>query len=162
MFPDKNHAFLSPILIEFHRGRYQVEFGRELAQALENEIQPTDIVFVDSNVLHLYPEITKRIPPYTKVFTIEATEQKKDLLFIPEVIENVIGAGFRRGHRLVAIGGGIVQDIVSFSASILHRGVEWNSPPRFSRRVTVVSEENLQLILGASRTKLAVFFLPQK
>lgn len=125
MFLDDDHAFLSPILIEFHRGLYQVEFRRELAQALENEIQPTDIVFIDSNVLHLYPGITKQIPPYTKMFTIEATEQKKDLLFIPEVIENVIGAGFRRGHRLVAIGGGIVQDIVSFSASILHRGVDW-------------------------------------
>ena len=30
---------------------------------------------------------------------------------------------FKKNHRLIAIGGGIIQDIASFTASIMYRGV---------------------------------------
>jgi 3-dehydroquinate synthase len=41
------------------------------------------------------------------------------------LIDRLIGGGFRRDGRLIAIGGGITQDAVSFVASMLYRGVEW-------------------------------------
>lgn len=125
MSPEKPDELPGPISINFHRGRYQVEFRRDLEKSLENEIRPHDTVFIVANVIHLYAQMTTSIPCSTKIFPLVASEEKKDLLFIPEAINNLVHAGFRRGQRLVAIGGGIVQDIVSFSACILHRGVEW-------------------------------------
>jgi len=115
----------SPISIEFHRGQYYVEFKTDLVEALEAEIRSTDILFIDDHVLQLYPEIPESIPRQTRVVPLVASEQSKDLLFIPKMIDGLLKADFRRGSRLVAIGGGIIQDIVAFSASILHRGVEW-------------------------------------
>ena len=41
------------------------------------------------------------------------------------IIEKIVATGFRRNERLVAIGGGVVQDLTGFIASILYRGVEW-------------------------------------
>jgi 3-dehydroquinate synthase len=37
----------------------------------------------------------------------------------------LIDNGFRKNHRLVAVGGGITQDVTAFIASILYRGVSW-------------------------------------
>ena len=125
MSPEESREVFGPISINFHRGVYRVEFRQGLRQTLLQEIRPGDIIFADSNVLDLYSEIRTSIPFPTTVFPIVASEQNKDLSLIPKLIESVLSAGFRPGNRLVAIGGGIIQDIVSFSASILHRGVEW-------------------------------------
>ena len=37
----------------------------------------------------------------------------------------MINCGFRKNHRLIGIGGGIIQDITAFIASIMYRGVDW-------------------------------------
>ena len=37
----------------------------------------------------------------------------------------MIEKGFRKNHRLIAVGGGITQDVTAFIASILYRGVQW-------------------------------------
>ena len=42
-----------------------------------------------------------------------------------ELIEKLMEIGFKRNHRLIAVGGGIIQDAVAFVASILFRGVQW-------------------------------------
>jgi 3-dehydroquinate synthase len=41
------------------------------------------------------------------------------------VINQLISGGFKKNHRLVAVGGGITQDVTAFIASILYRGVSW-------------------------------------
>ncbi|MCP5049642.1 MAG: 3-dehydroquinate synthase, partial [bacterium] len=41
------------------------------------------------------------------------------------IIENLIEKGFRKNHRLIAVGGGVTQDVTAFTASIMYRGVSW-------------------------------------
>jgi 3-dehydroquinate synthase len=41
------------------------------------------------------------------------------------VLERFIDGGFRKNNKIIAIGGGITQDIATFIASNLYRGVEW-------------------------------------
>ena len=55
----------------------------------------------------------------SKHLYIEATESNKEYKSLSEVIEWLIKEGFRRDHTIVAIGGGVIQDIASFVASIL-------------------------------------------
>lgn len=56
---------------------------------------------------------------------VTALETNKDYVEVAKIIDDIIKSGFRKGDRIVAIGGGVVQDISGFIASILYRGVKW-------------------------------------
>lgn len=56
---------------------------------------------------------------------VEATEEAKDLVQLPALIERCRQHGLARDGRIVAIGGGVVQDIACFIATTYMRGVEW-------------------------------------
>jgi 3-dehydroquinate synthase len=62
-------------------------------------------------------------------FFIEATEHAKSLDHIPALIEGLRAAGANRQTPLVAIGGGVIQDISAFVASIYMRGLTWTYMP---------------------------------
>jgi 3-dehydroquinate synthase len=65
----------------------------------------------------------------TKYFYVEAKESNKEYRSLAAVIEWLITNGFRRENTIIAIGGGVIQDITSFIASILYRGVDWKFYP---------------------------------
>ncbi len=56
---------------------------------------------------------------------IEATEYEKSLDRAPALIEQMRKAGANRGTTLTALGGGILQDISAFVASVYMRGLTW-------------------------------------
>ena len=106
----------------FHR-KYEVLFEPCMG-ALRNEIRDGDIVLIDSTVFGLYPRIAE-IVKENKYFLIEANEGAKTYEEIGGLITKVIETGFSKNNRLIAIGGGITQDITGFASSILYRGVKW-------------------------------------
>lgn len=59
------------------------------------------------------------------VLFYEASETIKSLDAAPALIEQMRGAGANRQTELVAIGGGVIQDLSAFAASIYMRGVPW-------------------------------------
>lgn len=63
------------------------------------------------------------------VIDIEATEAAKSLDRIPEVIVRMREAGATRQSRVVAVGGGVIQDIATFCASVYMRGIDWRYIP---------------------------------
>ena len=60
---------------------------------------------------------------------IEAREQNKALEALPSLVSELLNRGVKRTHVLVAVGGGVVQDIVAFVASTLMRGLDWRFHP---------------------------------
>ncbi len=60
---------------------------------------------------------------------IEATEYEKSLDRTPGVIEQMRAAGANRSTQLIAIGGGVIQDISAFVASVYMRGLSWSYVP---------------------------------
>ena len=60
---------------------------------------------------------------------VEATEHMKSLDQAPALIEQMRAANATRATHLVAVGGGIVQDIAAFIASIYMRGLAWTYLP---------------------------------
>ena len=56
---------------------------------------------------------------------VDATEENKSYEGVIPVIDEVIRRGFHKNNRLIAVGGGIVQDMVAFISSVLYRGVDW-------------------------------------
>ena len=59
------------------------------------------------------------------VIGLDARENQKSYKGLIPVIQELINSGFRKNHRLIGIGGGIIQDITAFTASIMYRGVTW-------------------------------------
>lgn len=60
---------------------------------------------------------------------IEATEREKSLERTPGVIEQMRASGANRSTPLVAVGGGVIQDIAAFVASVYMRGLSWSYAP---------------------------------
>jgi 3-dehydroquinate synthase len=63
------------------------------------------------------------------VISLPALETTKSLDEIPRVIAALREAGASRRTRLIAVGGGIVQDVAGFVASVYMRGVKWDYAP---------------------------------
>jgi 3-dehydroquinate synthase len=61
--------------------------------------------------------------------TIPDAEDAKTLETVAAIADAAIGAGLRRDDAFVAVGGGVVTDMVGFAAAILLRGVAWNAVP---------------------------------
>ena len=104
---------------------YDVKFVNDAPNILKNEIQDGDVIIIDNNVRKLYPDLLKGLDSNIIVIGIDAREDKKSYKGLIPIIQDLINNGFRKNHRLIGIGGGIIQDITAFTASIMYRGVKW-------------------------------------
>src|SRR5438270_6985219 len=60
---------------------------------------------------------------------IDATEEAKEFQALGPLIEQCRKHGLARNGRIVALGGGVVQDIAGFVATVYMRGVKWTFLP---------------------------------
>jgi len=61
--------------------------------------------------------------------SLDDREESKTLESVKRIADAAIEAGVRRDDAFVAVGGGVVSDIVGFAAAIVLRGVAWNAVP---------------------------------
>ena len=60
---------------------------------------------------------------------IDDSQRMKTLEAVRAVADAAIEAGVRRDDAFLAVGGGVVTDVVGFAAAIVLRGVAWNAVP---------------------------------
>ena len=112
-----------PLSIQSHKGEYQVYFEDEI---IFKDLDLESCHFlIDANVARQYQHELAEILKAPSVLIIEATEQNKTLDKFPFYVESLVQNKIRRDHRLIAVGGGIIQDITCFLAATILRGVEW-------------------------------------
>jgi len=63
------------------------------------------------------------------IILIKSDENSKNYLKISDIIQKILKKKIKRDSVIFAIGGGVVQDISGFIASILFRGIKWNFIP---------------------------------
>jgi len=97
---------------------YTVEFNNNFIKSIGQIYNDGDIIIFD-NMLY-----TSELEKYTCIELNNVTEQTKDFNNISAIINSIIGK-FNKKNKLIAVGGGITQDVVGFISSILFRGVEW-------------------------------------
>lgn len=90
---------------------------------LKRAIADAKVVVIDKVVLDLYRDYLNI--DENKIIEIEAKEEKKTPKESLDICEQLMIKGLRRQDTIVAIGGGITQDLVTFAASILFRGIKW-------------------------------------
>lgn len=109
---------------------YNILFELEIWSKLKNIFAAEKAVFiVDANVLSLYQASFETHIPSAQVISFEARESHKNLQEVETVVNQLLKLKFRRHQRIVAIGGGITQDVIGFVASTLYRGVKWDFIP---------------------------------
>ena len=104
---------------------YEVQFIDNLKQSIDSVLKEGDYIIIDNIVKDLYKEHLQEALDTHKFIGIDANETTKSYQGVEPVIEELIQNGFRKNHRLVAIGGGITQDVTAFISSIMYRGVSW-------------------------------------
>jgi 3-dehydroquinate synthase len=104
---------------------YTVSFIDDFSKSLHNNLSDGDTLIVDNKVRKLYADKLDGVLERYRCILIDATEEQKSYSGLIPVINKLIEGGFKRNNRLIAIGGGITQDITAFTASILYRGVSW-------------------------------------
>ena len=108
---------------------YTVDIVDDSLKHIENELSSGAFFIIDANVYKLYfsHNIFEKFP--NNFLTIEPSEENKSIDKCKSVIEKLVEQKIRRNQRIVAIGGGVTQDVTAFIASIYLRGVEWSFFP---------------------------------
>lgn len=90
-----------------------------------------DTALVNKSAIFLIDERLRSVLPAAakNVIAIAATEDNKSLEQAAPVIKALRDLGANRKSEIVAIGGGIIQDIATFVASIYMRGLPWKYLP---------------------------------
>jgi len=111
--------------IQSHQGPYYVEFVDDFIKQFKNWDFGRSHFIVDRKVAQLYSEQLKPVLEAPSVLLLEANEENKSLENLSDYVEFLVNNKIRRDHTLVAIGGGIMQDITSFLATTMLRGLDW-------------------------------------
>lgn len=119
---------MDDLVIQSHKGPYRVRFAPAFA-GLESGLKEQEHLIVDAKVAQVYSRILGPALAGRSVLGIEATEANKSLEKLPAYIEHLMDHGARRDHVLVAVGGGVIQDITAFIAATLLRGLPWRFYP---------------------------------
>lgn len=102
-------------------GGYTVRIGDgEFDQVLQGQ---TDLVLADPFFGDRFTDAAVR------VVWVAAVEEQKTLTRAERLILACRDAGARRGSRLLAVGGGVVQDLATLVASLYMRGLPWVYAP---------------------------------
>lgn len=114
-----------PLSIKSKFRDYSVNFVDEFQEAVKRNSTENAYILIDKRLTDLYGEQLKDILSKYHFIAIEATESNKTIDYCQGLIMSLIGKNIRKNCALIAVGGGIIQDIVAFTSSILFRGVEW-------------------------------------
>jgi 3-dehydroquinate synthase len=142
---------------------YEVVFVNDVCDVLKNNFLEGDVIIIDNKVNDLYPDLLEAIGHEVSVISIDANEEQKSYHGLIPIIQELILKGFRKNNRLIGIGGGIVQDITAFTASIMYRGVKWLFIP-----TTLLAQgdscigSKTSINFGEFKNQLGGFFPPNK
>lgn len=101
---------------------YRVTIGQGVVRAA---LQSEDaIVVVDEALEAHFPWLGN-----AKYIPLQACESSKSLQTVAAIMERMRDLGANRRSHMVAVGGGIVQDVATFAASCYMRGIGWSYCP---------------------------------
>lgn len=152
-----------PLRVQSHTGPYEVTFRSGALAALAETDPAATHVLVDDRVAELYGGELGPVLDRASTLRIEASEGAKSLERFPGYVEHLVVHGVRRGQVLIAVGGGILQDIVCFLAATLLRGLEWRFVPTtlLAQADSCIGSKS-SINVGAAKNVLGTFTPPRR
>jgi 3-dehydroquinate synthase len=123
-----SRKFMLTIQSQFHP--YTVEVSDTMAGAIQSAIEGKKaFTVIDSNVYSLYAETIEKELADRPLVKVEATEEQKSFENLTPIFLELLHLGFRKDCTLLVIGGGVIQDIGCFIATVFFRGIKWTLIP---------------------------------
>lgn len=113
------------IIINSNRGEYNVLFDNTLVKLDEIFKERNTVFLIDKHVWEIYQKVFFINIAPSQTILIDAVEENKDYHSISRIFPLLTDLHAKKNLTIVAIGGGIIQDIAGFIASILYRGIKW-------------------------------------
>lgn len=156
-------AVSDDLVIQSHKGPYVVSFDDTLLSDANHRLEGQCHVIMDATVAQLYARELHALRERADTIVIEATEENKSIEKTIPVIERLVQNRIRRDHTLIAIGGGIVQDITCFIASTLLRGIAWHFVPTtlLAQADSCIGSKS-SINLGSTKNILGTFNPPRR
>jgi len=153
---------LPSLPIKSGQGDYTVDFVDSLV-TLANEIArlPKAVILVDRNIVRLYSEQLAPALAAHPVLEIEAIEDEKTPEGVLRTLEFFQQTDSVKQTIVVAIGGGIIQDIATYAAHVYYRGLRWFFVPTtlLSMADSCIGAK-CGINFGAFKNQLGVFHSP--
>ena len=143
---------------------YKVIFSDNFAGELQYTAENNTCFFViDETILQLYRSQLEPILPIENVFLMKATEKIKTIDKSQEIIRFLLERGYKRNHKIIAIGGGITQDVTCFVASVLFRGVNWELyPTTLLAQCDSCIGSKSSINVGEFKNQVGTFYPPER
>jgi len=115
-----------PLTIRSGQGDYRVDFPPDFAGLLAQlEGFVNAVVLIDENVATIYGEALAPLLARLPHFKIRSDEEAKTMAGVQSLLDFFQQHNATKQTVLIAIGGGVIQDIATFAAHIYYRGLRW-------------------------------------
>lgn len=108
------------IQVQSSQFQYKIEIGSRL---VGERIQAGSIVITDERFLPIFKGLTDR------VISIKPTENTKNIDTAKTILTQMVEMRVDRESELIAVGGGVIQDLSTFVAANYMRGIKWGYFP---------------------------------
>jgi len=117
---------LAPLDISSLHHDYRVTFHHEISGAIKPLLDITESVCViDRNVAALHADALAPLIESRPSLLLDALETTKTLDGVVQIVDWMLEQGCTRSSTVIAIGGGIIQDAVTFTSHIYYRGIRF-------------------------------------
>lgn len=124
------------------------------------EKQYNSFFIIDKKVYELYFRDKIKIK---NLYLVDAIEDSKSLDGVSRFMEYLITNQVNKGSKVICIGGGIVQDITSFTCSCYKRGIDWIFfPTTFLAMCDSCIGSKSGINFGKGKNQLGLFYPPKK
>lgn len=113
------------MIVQSYIGNYRADFYSDFSFLEDIKEKKNKFLICDKKVFDIYQKQLFSLFAECPYYLLEATEENKNIEKALEIINQIVELTSKRNTLLVAIGGGIVQDISAFIANILYRGISW-------------------------------------
>jgi len=115
----------SPLTIRSHLRSYEVVFTDEPERSLQELRDPKAYVIADPAALVLLGREGTAAVDAERLLVLEPSEGRKTMTQVQDLVAWLVDSKARKDCHLVALGGGVIQDLTAFTASIIFRGIGW-------------------------------------
>lgn len=142
---------------------YSVLFVSAFNDGLAQKSGRNFFLILDRKVAKYYKDEFRGILQMYPYLLVTAAENHKTIDYAKSILRYLIDNNIRKNYTLVAIGGGVIQDITGFVASILYRGVNWVFYP-----TTLLSQcdscigSKTSINIDGYKNQVGNFYPPQK
>ncbi len=118
---------------------------------------------IDQAFADLYADALAEVVATGRVVYVKASEEAKQFDSLSPVFLSLLRLGLKRDGLLVVIGGGVLQDIGCFIASVLFRGLRWALLPTtlLAQADSCIGSKS-SINIGPYKNQLGTFYPPHR